>query len=75
MTARYVKDRADFARLVIMYVYGGIYLDTDVILLRELWCAHARSYILDHVTPYQRRPTAHVIFWDMPHDRDVALPL
>ena len=44
---KYVKFRSDIARLMILFNYGGIYFDLDIILLKDINC------ILDFEFCYQ----------------------
>lgn len=47
----YDIQRADIIRLVILYVYGGIYLDLDIICLRSLDQLRAHTLVLPRTRP------------------------
>ena len=47
----YDIQRADVIRLVVLYVYGGIYLDFDIICLKSLENLLKYKFILPYTTP------------------------
>jgi mannosyltransferase OCH1-like enzyme len=48
----YAIQRADVIRLVVSYVFGGIYLDLDIICLRSLDRLRAYSFVLPRTMPF-----------------------
>lgn len=47
----YAIQRADVIRLIVLYVYGGIYLDLDIICLKSLDQLRAYKFVLPKTKP------------------------
>ena len=41
---QYLVGYSDFVRVLVLYLFGGIYIDSDVIMLRDMWPLHGRAF-------------------------------